>query len=52
MHNAETDKLKQYHKSKQNELVHHINSLKNENHHLKEICGRDIGKELCVLYDF
>ncbi|XP_044269978.1 uncharacterized protein PFB0765w-like [Tribolium madens] len=44
MHNTETDKLKQYYKSKLNEMVHHINSLKNENHHLREMCGKDIDK--------
>ncbi|XP_008190814.2 uncharacterized protein LOC103312292 [Tribolium castaneum] len=44
LHNTETDKLKQYHKAKLNELVHHVNSLKNENHHLREMCGKDIDK--------
>jgi chromosome segregation ATPase len=44
LHKIEMEKLKQYFKSKQNELTHHISNLKNENHHLREMCGKDIGK--------
>jgi predicted nucleic acid-binding Zn-ribbon protein len=46
LHKIEMEKLKQYFKSKQNELTHHISNLKNENHHLREMCGKDIGKSI------
>ncbi|XP_063931116.1 uncharacterized protein LOC135143172 [Zophobas morio] len=44
MHNTETQKLKHFFNSKENQFVHHINKLKNENHHLKEMCVKDLDK--------
>lgn len=44
IHNRETEKIKQYYKSKINELNHTVKRLQIENQHLKEMCAKDVGE--------